>query len=234
MNIYTPEFQPTYLYIKQHTITGKLYFGKTTSNKPEKYPGSGTRWTNHINKHGKEYVVTLWYCLFLDKESIQEFAVLFSKMHNIGHIKPFNKHWLNLRIENGTDGGGPGPDSNAIRKSKKTKEINNSQFNSKGLASAKLTTTSEHLGLVPITDPRWSTGEICGIMKGIPSKRKKPKLPKLAKHRKPAWNKGLTKLTDPRLIQNTISEYNSKRTKCSCIICKQEVDIANFSKYHNH
>ena len=42
-NIYT-NFKPTFLYIKQHTVTGKLYFGKTTQN-PETYLGSGTYWT---------------------------------------------------------------------------------------------------------------------------------------------------------------------------------------------
>lgn len=36
-------FEPTYLYIKQHSITGKLYFGKTVKN-PEKYNGSGSPW----------------------------------------------------------------------------------------------------------------------------------------------------------------------------------------------
>ena len=55
MNIYTP----TYLYIKQHALTGKLYFGKTVQN-PEVYKGSGTHWTNHIKKHGKEHIKTLW------------------------------------------------------------------------------------------------------------------------------------------------------------------------------
>ena len=28
-------FKPTYLYIKQHTVTGKLYFGKTTKDNVE-------------------------------------------------------------------------------------------------------------------------------------------------------------------------------------------------------
>jgi hypothetical protein len=31
-------FKPTWLYIKQHTVTGLKYFGKTTRN-PEKYKG---------------------------------------------------------------------------------------------------------------------------------------------------------------------------------------------------
>jgi hypothetical protein len=56
-------FRHTYLYIKQHTITGKLYFGKTVRN-PITYNGSGTHWVNHINKYGKVNVVTLWYQLY--------------------------------------------------------------------------------------------------------------------------------------------------------------------------
>ncbi len=50
----------TYLYIKQHTITGKLYFGKTIRD-PLKYFGSGLHWSPHIRVHGKEHVMTLWY-----------------------------------------------------------------------------------------------------------------------------------------------------------------------------
>lgn len=94
-------FIPTYLYIKQHSITGKLYFGKTTSKNLEKYLGSGIRWTNHIKKHGKNFVTTVWYCVFFDKESIQEFALNFSRQERIVE----SGEWLNLKDENGLDGG---------------------------------------------------------------------------------------------------------------------------------
>lgn len=89
-------FRPTYLYIKQHSITGKLYFGKTVKN-PEKYYGSGRRWRAHINKYGKEYVTTLWYCLYLDEKSINDFSVMFSKNNNIVE----SNDWLNLIQETG-------------------------------------------------------------------------------------------------------------------------------------
>lgn len=96
-------FRPTYLYIKQHSITGKLYFGKTIKD-PEIYLGSGTYWTNHIKKHGEQYVVTLWYCLFLDEESITEFAALCSKIWNIVE----SDAWANLTEETGLGGTAPG------------------------------------------------------------------------------------------------------------------------------
>lgn len=89
-------FPPTYLYIKQHSITGKLYFGKTTKN-PEQYNGSGTKWLNHINYYGKEHVNNLWYCLFLDEKSINEFALSFSKQNDIVN----SSEWLNLIEETG-------------------------------------------------------------------------------------------------------------------------------------
>lgn len=99
MNIYQ-EIRPTYLYIKQHSITGKLYFGKTIKDDPIKYMGSGKHWKSHINKHGKEFVETLWYCLFHDKESIIKFAETFSEQQDI--VK--SNIWLNLVKENGIDG----------------------------------------------------------------------------------------------------------------------------------
>jgi len=96
------QFTPTYLYIKQHSITGKLYFGKTIKN-PEKYLGSGKRWVNHYNYHGREHVVNLWYCLFYSKDELTQFALMFSKQQNIVELTD----WMNLQNENGIDGNSP-------------------------------------------------------------------------------------------------------------------------------
>jgi len=93
-------YKPTFLYIKQHTVTGKLYFGKTTKN-PESYAGSGKYWLAHINKHGKNHVETLWYCLFYDKDDCVSFAQHFSKQHDIVN----SDDWANLMVENGLNGG---------------------------------------------------------------------------------------------------------------------------------
>ena len=91
-------YRPTFLYIKQHKVTGLLYFGKTVQN-PINYPGSGLRWARHLKLHGKE-VDTIWYCLFLDQESISNFALNFSNQENIVE----SKEWANMKLENGLDG----------------------------------------------------------------------------------------------------------------------------------
>lgn len=93
------QFKPTFIYIKEHSITGMLYFGKTTKN-PEKYLGSGKYWKRHIKKYGKQYVVNLWYTLFLSYEECIQFATNFSKQYNI--IESVD--WANLISENGLDG----------------------------------------------------------------------------------------------------------------------------------
>jgi hypothetical protein len=98
MNIY---FKPTYLYIKQHKDTGLKYFGKTVSKDPTKYKGSGKYWMSHLKKYGNN-VITLWYQLFTDEESIKEFALNFSKENNIVE----SKSWANLKPEDGLWGGG--------------------------------------------------------------------------------------------------------------------------------
>lgn len=98
-------FIPTFLYIKQHSITGKLYFGKTTQN-PETYLDSGVYWTKHIKKHGKHYVINLWYCLFYDRRQCEDFALSFSKTQNIVE----STSWANYTFENGTDGFASGED----------------------------------------------------------------------------------------------------------------------------
>lgn len=91
-------FKPTFLYIKQHDLTGLLYFGKTVKN-PEKYPGSGKRWKSHLAFHGSG-VTTIWYCLFLDKDTCTEFALSFSRLNNI--VK--DPAWANLIEEDGLNG----------------------------------------------------------------------------------------------------------------------------------
>jgi hypothetical protein len=93
-------FKPTYLYIKQHSVTKKLYFGKTSREDPEKYRGSGKYWKAHIKKHGVEHVETLWYCLFIEGESCKEFASMFSEQESIAT----SKAWLNLIPETGVNG----------------------------------------------------------------------------------------------------------------------------------
>ena len=97
-------FIPTFLYIKQHAITGKLYFGKTSKTEHQllnSYNGSGHRWMRHIKKHGKDHVITLWYNLYDNVFDLVADALSFSNSLN---IKESNS-WLNLKHENGLTGG---------------------------------------------------------------------------------------------------------------------------------
>lgn len=91
---------PTYLYIKQHSVTGLKYLGKTTRN-PYKYLGSGKHWIRHYKKHGKEHIITLWVSeVFTDKSLLTEFSLFVSEEYNIVN----SKEWANLKPENGLDG----------------------------------------------------------------------------------------------------------------------------------
>jgi hypothetical protein len=95
---------PTYLYIKQHSVTGLKYFGKTTKD-PLKYKGSGKHWMRHYRKHGPEYVINLWISEpYIDSIAISKYALSFSKENNIVE----SEDWANQKPENGLDGGVPG------------------------------------------------------------------------------------------------------------------------------
>ena len=100
-SIYPPLSKPTYLYIKQHSITKKKYFGKTTNVNPYEYNGSGKYWTDHIKKHGKEHIETLWVSYLYYDTSIVDVALQFSFENNIVE----SKEWANQKPENGLDGG---------------------------------------------------------------------------------------------------------------------------------
>ena len=88
-----------YLYVKQHKTTGLKYFGKTTKKDPYAYLGSGTRWRNHLKKHGYD-IETLHVWSFEDVQECEKFALNFSSENKIVE----SKEWANLRPENGRDG----------------------------------------------------------------------------------------------------------------------------------
>ena len=74
-----------------------MYFGKTTKPDPYKYHGSGTYWTRHIKKHGKEHIITLWVSDLYFDTSITKYALHFSYENAIVE----SKDWANLIPENG-------------------------------------------------------------------------------------------------------------------------------------
>jgi hypothetical protein len=91
-------FKPTYLYIKTHNDTGIKYFGKTIKPDPVKYKGSGSKWLNHIKKHGNN--VTTEILGFYESEfECSEAAIKFSKDNLIVE----SEIWANQIIETGTD-----------------------------------------------------------------------------------------------------------------------------------
>ena len=101
MSIYDNTITPTYLYIKQHSVTRLKYFGKTTRKDPVKYLGSGTFWNRHIKKHGEEFVETIWLSEpYTDTALLTEYALAFSEENSIVE----SKEWANLIVENGLDG----------------------------------------------------------------------------------------------------------------------------------
>lgn len=103
-------FKPTIFYIKQHTLSGLKYFGKTTNLTATngRYRGGGMYWKNHIKTHGVKYVETIWKSkIFTDKNKCIEFGLAFSKLHNIVD----SNEWANLEPENGINGFVPGAPS---------------------------------------------------------------------------------------------------------------------------
>lgn len=87
-----------YLYLKTHNVTGLKYLGKTVQD-PFEYKGSGTRWTNHIKKHGYDVTTEILFET-QDKEEFSDAALLYSNILNVVDSNGF----ANLRNETG-DGG---------------------------------------------------------------------------------------------------------------------------------
>jgi hypothetical protein len=88
-----------YLYVKTHNTTGLKYLGKTTKKDPHKYPGSGTVWRRHLDKHGYDYSTEILLETD-DKSKIKDAGIYYSNLWNVVN----SKEWANLKPETG-DGG---------------------------------------------------------------------------------------------------------------------------------
>lgn len=97
-------FKPTRLYIKLHTKTDLLYFGKSVRKNLYTYKGSGKYWKEHLKIHGDEYVINLWVSdWFYDPYELQKIALDFSRGKDIVNAvdENGNKIWANLKEEDG-------------------------------------------------------------------------------------------------------------------------------------
>lgn len=114
---------PTRLYIKE--LNGLYYFGKSIKKDILKYNGSGKRWVNHIKKHGKQNIRTIWISDWYYDSSIIDEALSFSTYHQITK----SKIWANIIDENGINGGGNCKQMHNTKARKKAIESYNAKSN---------------------------------------------------------------------------------------------------------
>lgn len=206
-------FIPTFLYVKRHSMTGKLYFGKTINPDPVKYPGSGKHWSPHVKKHGYEHIETLWYCLFTEKEELTKFALMFSEQAEI--VK--SDLWLNLKPENGIDGTLPGS----------TKSPETRRKMSEGM-KGKIKSAEHRANLSKASIGKSLPKEVCAKMSASKTGKKLPQFSK--EHRE--------KLSV--CAKNRNSEWHAKQSLAqrkivSCPHCTKEGTIAIMKRWHfNH
>ena len=84
-----------YLYLKQHNKTGLKYLGQTKHD-PATYKGSGTRWLNHLKKHGDD-VTTEILIECNNDESLSSWGLHYSMVWDIVN----NENFANLIPERG-------------------------------------------------------------------------------------------------------------------------------------
>ena len=241
MSIYFP---PTFLYIKKHNITGLKYFGRTTSDDPISYQGSGNYWRRHLKKHGDD-VSTLWYYLYTDKETIQEEALAFSQSHDIVN----SVEWANLMPEDGINGSVSGrimgPPSQETRKkisdalklrnknippirkphSDQTKEKIRAAIKSKGPRSEEL-----KLKLSKANKGKKLSTE---IKQKISQSLKGRKCPKTAEHRQKLSDANKGKKLSTEIKQKISQSLKGRKWPIrTCEHCGTSAPIGNYVRWH--
>lgn len=103
--------RPTRLYIKQCPHCGLKYFGKSVSERIDKYMGSGVVWRRHLKKH-RIKPVHLWNSDWFTSTKIKRYALLFSRLNDIVE----SKRWANIKVEDGLMGGDAGSLGNNKRR----------------------------------------------------------------------------------------------------------------------
>jgi hypothetical protein len=88
------------LYVKTHIQTGLKYLGETVAKDPHLYPGSGTYWKKHLEKHGYDYTTEIIKECH-SKEDIQQWGLHYSNLWNVVE----SNEWANLKPETGPGGG---------------------------------------------------------------------------------------------------------------------------------
>jgi len=213
-------FRPTYLYIKRHNLTGKLYFGKTTLDYEEMlaYLGSGTLWNKHINKHGIEYVETIWFCLFYDKEDCRKFAENFSDQEKIVE----SKIWANLRPENGIDGGSAKGTGIGRKQSKET--CNKRAKSLLGNTNGRIGNTKNH---PPITEE--NRARLVEIRTG--SKQSAETIAKKSRSQTGQIRSEESKKNMRKPKYSNINYFGAKE-RCICPHCGKEGGVNIMPRYH--
>lgn len=232
------QYSPTFLYIKQHSITGKLYFGKTTKD-PITYRGSGVYWMRHRKIHGNKNLETLWYCLFPDEEECTKFAIMCSEQWGI--VK--SEDWLNLILENGLNGTPKGfklsmETRRKISLANLGKKLSDATKAKMSLSTKGRITSLEHRKKLSIAalnfSPEQRARQIASVK--IKSDDTKQKMKIAALNRDPSHNKkigdahkGVPKSEHQKAL---ISASLKSIPKVKCIHCETIGSPANMKRWH--
>lgn len=207
----------TYLYIKTHKITGLKYLGKTTQD-PLKYKGSGEYWELHLNKHGKEHdTEIIMECQ--TNEEVKKWGLYYSELYNVVE----SNEWANLRPESG-DGGDTSQCENFILYLK-------TRLSTKGMTYKEMYGEEKATELKLQRSISTSTSRKGKTYEEIFGKEKADELKKARSIVRSNLNQG-SKLTEETKNNIRLKRLGVKQTRCSCILCHQEISINNITRHY--
>jgi hypothetical protein len=216
-----------YLYVKTHNVTGLKYLGKTIRKDPHKYPGSGTRWTNHLKVHGYDYTTTiLKECT--SNEEVKELGLYYSELWNVVD----SDDWANLKPENSAGGfGKPSPEIIAkILATKLARDLNkHSQETISKISAARLTKFAAK-------DPTYNVRPKCRPEKAAKIKEANTGKKWVHNPENTVERKQLDPVECERYLQLGWKPGTGPRTlpiKQTCPHCNNTFDPGNYKQHHS-
>jgi hypothetical protein len=220
-----------YLYLKTHNLTGLKYLGKTESEDPYAYRGSGKHWSRHLKKHGNDVTTEVLFQTE-DKEEFKKVALDYSYKWNIVESKDF----ANMTPEEGQGGntneGKKFSEETKRKQSEARKGKKHSEETKRKMREAKSVEKNPNYGKTHSEETKRKQSDAKKGKKRTEESKRKQSEARKGKYmgeKSPNYGKKFSEETKRKMSE---ARKGKPKPKTTCPHCGKEGSISNMKRYH--